>query len=100
MSINITRLFKDISLVEDHNIQHIGDSLYQVLNNNKASIEELVQARLAGDINQEEFDIELLREQLVVEAEMITLDIASKAEVQKVINTAVSSLTSSVQAAL
>jgi len=100
MSINITRLFKVISLVEDHNIQHIGDSLYQVLNNNKASIEELVQARLAGDINQEEFDIELLREQLVVEAEMITLDIASKAEVQKVINTAVSSLTSSVQAAL
>ena len=100
MSINITRLFKDISLVEDHNIQHIGDSLYQVLNNNKATIEELVQARLAGDINQEEFDIELLREQLVVEAEMITLDIASKAEVQKVINTAVSSLTSSVQAAL
>jgi uncharacterized protein YbcV (DUF1398 family) len=50
------------------------------------AIEALLEAKKSGQISQQEFEQELAREQQIVEAEMLTWQIAAKAEIQKVVN--------------
>ena len=104
MNIDIKNLFQDMASTASNNLQQDGDkisgNLLKVLENNKDSIAELVKARADGDINQEDFDSELAREKSILEVEMLGLEIASKAAIQKAVNAAINTLTSAVSAAL
>ena len=53
---------------------------------NSASLNELIQARADGELSPEEFQLELEREKQVQEAELLTLQVAAKAKVQKVMD--------------
>lgn len=53
---------------------------------NSVSLDELIQAREAGELTPEEFQEELEREKQIQEAELLTLQVAAKAKVQKVMN--------------
>ncbi|WP_281560261.1 hypothetical protein [Thalassomonas sp. RHCl1] len=104
MSINISKVFKDMANIAGQSLQgegvELGDEFSSVLERNKASIAELVEARTCGDINQEDFDVEIAREKEVLQAELIGLEIAGKAAVQKAVNSAMNVLSSAVSAAL
>jgi hypothetical protein len=103
MSIDITKTISELakaagsSLGEDGPV--ISSAMTEVLHNNQQSIAELVQARVDSEINDEDFSTELAREKLIVEAEMIALEIAGKASIQKAINDAMEVLTKSVDMA-
>jgi hypothetical protein len=60
-----------------------------IMENERASLEELAQARLAGEISEEEFNDEIEREKKVLEAELLTLEIMTKAMTQKAVNSAI-----------
>lgn len=66
----------------------------------KAALEELTQARLDGDLDDEEFEDEIKREMLVMETELLTLTVMGKALVQKAINAAIAALTTIVKGLL
>ena len=104
MSIDIGNLFKEMATTAGATLQEEGKNVsaevLSVLDKNKESIAELVEARSNGDINEEEFNIELQREKQILEAEMISLEIISKSAVQKAINAAMSTLTSAVKMAI
>ena len=53
---------------------------------NSASLNELIQARADGELSSEEFQLELEREKQIQEAELLTLQVAAKAKVQKVMD--------------
>ena len=104
MNINIPHLFKEIAssvgldLQEDSEV--VSENLLKVLDNNKESIAELVEARTNGDINQEDFDLELAREKSILEVEMLGLEIAGKAAIQKAVNDALEGLKTAVSSEL
>jgi len=104
MSIDIGKTFIDMTKTAGQGLEKegaaIGDNFSKVLINNKESLAELMQARVDGEINEEDFTIELEREKLIVEAEMINLEIASKAAIQKAVNGAMDVLTQAVSAAV
>ncbi|WDE10849.1 hypothetical protein [Thalassomonas haliotis] len=104
MSIDIANVFKDMANIAGKSLQdegiELGDEIRSALENNKASIAELVEARTCGDINQEDFDLELAREKQVLQAELIGVEIAGKAAVQKAVDSAMHILSSAVSAAL
>lgn len=60
-----------------------------IMENERGSLEELAQARLAGEISEEEFNDEIEREKKVLEAELLTLEIMTKAMTQKAVNSAI-----------
>lgn len=72
----------------------------KILENERQSLQELAEARVTGVIDEETFNQELERERLVVEAELLTAEIMSKALVQKAVNTALEIFTKAVQAAI
>lgn len=104
MSLDIGNVFKQMADSAGQSLQKeggdLGDGFINALNNNKASIEELVQARVSGDINEQEFKVELEREKSILEVELLSLEIIGKAAVQKALNSAMSTLTGAVSAAL
>ncbi|WP_438462910.1 hypothetical protein [Marinomonas sp. PE14-40] len=53
---------------------------------NSVSLDELIQAREEGELTLEEFQEELEREKQIQEAELLTLQVAAKAKVQKVMD--------------
>ncbi|QPB82459.1 hypothetical protein CWC22_005450 [Pseudoalteromonas rubra] len=68
--------------------------LEKALEAQRESIQALVQAHLNNEISGEDMESELLREQKILEAELISLEICAKAVVQKAVAAAMSSLTS------
>lgn len=72
----------------------------EALNKQRASLEELAQARLDGDLDDEELQEELAREMLVVETELLAVTVMGKAMVQKAINAAIGVLMKIVTTAL
>lgn len=104
MNIDIIKIFSDMAKVAGQSLEadgaEIGLGMVNVLNNNKQSLAELAQGRIDGEINDEDFSAELAREKLIVEAEMITLEIAGKAAIQKAVNSAMDVLTKAVSAAM
>lgn len=104
MSLDINKVFSDMAKVAGQSIEKDGPAisagLTEVLKNNKQSIAELAKARAEGDINNEDFEMELAREKMIVQAEMISLEISSKAAVQKAINGAMEVLTKAISAAM
>ena len=64
------------------------------------SLELIGQERLAGRWSEEKFDDELEREKKVMEAELLTIQIMTKAAAQKAINAAIEVFVNAVKAAL
>lgn len=104
MRLDIGNLFKEMATTAGATLQdesgNISADILSVLDKNKESIAELVVARSNGDINEEDFNIELQREKAILEAEMISLEIVSKSAVQKALNAAMDTLTNAVKMAI
>lgn len=104
MNLDIGNLFKEMAATAGETLQgEAGDlsaEVLSVLDKNRESLAELVEARTNGDINEEEFNIELQREKAILEAEMISLEIISKSAVQKAMNAAMDTLMSAVKMAV
>ena len=104
MSLDLNSLFKNVAASAGEGLQHdgakISQQMLEILNNNKESISELIQARANGDIDQQDFDIEMEREKSILEVEMIGQEIASKAAIQKAVNAAMGTLTNAVAAVI
>ncbi|KZN38770.1 hypothetical protein N475_15340 [Pseudoalteromonas luteoviolacea DSM 6061] len=64
------------------------------------SLTELSTAYLQGELNEDELKQELEREQKVIEAQLITLEIAAKAAIQKAVNGVMNGLTATLKSAL
>ncbi|MDA0118222.1 hypothetical protein [Vibrio sp. T11.5] len=79
--------------IEDSPIKNLLTSALTVtLDKQKATLQELIDARNNGDLTNEEFELEILREKQIAEAEMLTWQISAKSEVQKIINKTFSTL--------
>lgn len=104
MSIDLSNLFSDMAQSASGALEEGGEAVSQqmqaVLENNKESIAELIQARQNGDLNNEEFEVEMEREKQVMEAELISLEIMAKSAIQKAMNAAMDTLKSTVAAAI
>ena len=104
MSFDLSSVFNDMAKsaanVLGDEAGTAGQDVLKVLQNNKDAIAELVEARTSGDINEEEFESELGRERLVLEAELISLEIMAKSAVQKAMNAAMDTLKSALMATI
>ncbi len=88
-----------IGAVKD-DIENVPDYLLQVIENEKDSINYLAEARLGKVISDEEFFDELEREKKVLEVEMLTISIMTKAIAQKAINAAMNALRDAIKLSL
>ena len=104
MGFSIGEVLKDMAIaMEDSLREDVGDiSEYakQILENEKESLEELGSARLSGEIDDEVFDREIKREKTVVETELLTIQIMTKAQAQKAVNAAIDVFVQSIKVAL
>ena len=104
MSLDVSSLFSDMAQSAVRVLKDEGSGASQdflkVLQNNKDSMAELIAARADGDLDQEEFESELEREKLVMEAELISLEIIAKSAIQKAMNAAMDTLKSALVAAI
>ncbi len=82
------------------NIENIPEYLKQIFENEKHSLKKLAEARLKNEITDEIFKNELEREKKVLEAEMLTIEIMSKALAQKAINAAMNVLINAIKIAI
>ncbi|NRB66127.1 MAG: hypothetical protein HRU48_01975 [Vibrio sp.] len=79
--------------IEDSPLKNLMTSALTVtLDKQKSTLQELIDARNNGDLTNEEFELEILREKQIAEAEMLTWQISAKSEVQKIINKTFSTL--------
>jgi hypothetical protein len=88
-----------VDAVKD-DVENIPDYLRQIFENEKAALAALAEARLTEQITDEELQNELKREKKVLEAEMLTIRIMTKAIAQKAINAAMNVLTDAIKLAL
>ena len=63
-------------------------------------VENLKQSLVAGDISEDEFNSELEREKRVVEAELMTVQLMTRAAAQDAVNAAIDEFVEAVEAAL
>lgn len=76
------------------NLKEIENFFTQKFDGN---IPELVQALKEGDITMSDFKMELEREKLILEAELLTQEIASESDVQKAVDAAMDVLVKEVR---
>lgn len=88
-----------IDAVKDE-VETIPGYLIQVFENEKDSLYYLAEARIIGVISEEEFLSELEREKKVLEVQMLTISIMTKAIAQKAINAAMNALKDAIRLAL
>lgn len=94
MTESIDNIIEQItSQIEDSPIKNLLTSALTVtLDKQKATLQELIEARKNGDLTNEDFELEILREKQIAEAEMLTWQISAKSEVQKIVNKTFSTL--------
>jgi hypothetical protein len=104
MSFDINKVINDMAqAIRDEvkvNIGDIKEYANKILENEKQSLEELGQARVSGEIDDETFEKELEREKKVVEAELLTIKIMTKALAQKAVNAAIDIFAKAVKLAI
>lgn len=104
MSFDIDQVLKDMAdAISDTVKEGAGDinsSVKEILEAEKKSLKELGEARLRGKIKQDVFDREIEREKKVVEAELLTIQIMTKAVSQKAVNAAIDVFVKAVKAAI
>ena len=104
MSFDISQVLSDMAdAVSDSLKEDAGDiksAVESILEAEKESLLELGEARLSGEIDQAVFDREIEREKKVVEAELLTIEIMTKASAQKAVNAAIEVFEKAVKAAI
>lgn len=104
MSFDIDQVLKDMAEAVSNAIEEgagdIKSSAKEILDAEKESLKELGEARLNGEIEQDVFDREIEREKKVVEAELLTIQIMTKALAQKAVNAAIDVFVKAVKAAI
>lgn len=104
MSFDIDKVINDMAkAIKDEvkiNVGDIKEYADKILENEKQSLEELGQARVSGEIDDEVFEREVEREKKVVEAELMTIRIMNKALAQKAVNAAIDIFVKAVKLAL
>ncbi|ADZ91879.1 hypothetical protein [Marinomonas mediterranea] len=80
--------------LEEANIPpQLVDSFQRELQQREASMNELIAARESGELSLSEFENELERERKVIEAEMLSQQIATKSVIQNAVNKVFHTLT-------
>ena len=104
MAFNLSTVMKDMADVIKNtatdDTAKIGGYAKQLVAITKTSLDELAQARLANDISDQEFQEEVEREKMVVRAELLSLQIMSKAMAQKVVDAAMNVFVKAVKLAI
>ena len=104
MSFDIDAVLKNMSAAAQKSLEkdlpEIEDFGQEILEEEKESLEMMAKERIAGRWNQAKFDKELEREQKVIQVEMLTIDIMTKAAAQRAVNAAIDVFTKAVKAAL
>ncbi len=104
MNFDIDQILNDmadaISDTLKNGAEDIKLSVKEIMNTEKNSLMELGEARLRGQIDEETFDREIEREKQVVEAELLTIKIMTKAVAQEAVNAAINIFIKAVKAAI
>ncbi len=104
MSFNIEQVLKDMAAAISDTVKESGSDIKEfseeIINNEKESLKELVEARLRNEIDETVFNREIEREKKVVEAELLTIEIMTKALAQKAVNAAIDVFVKAVKAAI
>ena len=93
MSFNIDVIIEEMGLaiieaVKD-DVVDIKKYAKNVFDNNKASLKELGEARVAGEVSEKVFNAEVEREKKVVATELMTIELMNKAAAQQAVNSAI-----------
>ena len=92
MSFDIDQVLKDMTgAITDTVKEGAGDinsDVKEILDAEKESLQDLGEARLQKEIDDIVFNREIEREKKVVEAELLTIEIMTKASAQKAVNAA------------
>lgn len=104
MSFDINKILNNmknaaINAIRDE-LEDVPVYVKQIFENEKEALQALAEARLAGEISDKEFQNELKREKKVLEAEMLTIGIITKAAAQKAVNAAINVLVDAVRLAI
>lgn len=104
MIFDIDQVVKDMSAAISETVKEdagdVGVSVKAIMETEKASLKELGDARLKGDIDDMVFNREIEREKKVVEVELLTIKIMTKALAQKAVNAAIDVFVKAVKAAI
>ena len=104
MSFDIDQVLKDMAGAITGTVQQgagdIQSYLKEILDKEKESLKELAEARLRNEITDEELKQELEREKKVVEAQLLTIEIMTKALAQKAVNAAMDVFIKAIKAAV
>ena len=103
MSFDIESVSKQmVSAISDFVKDDVGEIKQYadtIIKNEKDSLKELAEARIQGQITDDVFDREIEREKKVVETELLTIRLMTKASAQKAVNSAVNVFVAAVKAA-
>ena len=104
MSFDIEQVIRDMADEITNTVKEgagdIKDSAKGILDAEKESLKELGEARRLNEIDDTVFDREIEREKKVVEAELLTIQIMTKALAQKAVNAAMDVFVNAVKAAI
>lgn len=104
MNINVDALISDMIGSAKNAAQNEGKNvlgyIQNVFESERETLKALCDARLAGQIDDAVFNQELVREKSVLEGELLTARIMSKAGIQKVLNAAMNVLQESIRSLL
>ena len=104
MSFDIDQVLKDMASAITGSVEEssgdIKDFAKTILESEKESLKELADARRNGEIDDVVFKREIKREKKVVEAELLTVEIMTKAMAQKAVSAAMDVFIKAVKAVL
>jgi hypothetical protein len=104
MSFNIETVLKDMGVAAKKTLEkdlgEIEDFSKEILEEEEESLELIAKERVAGRWSEEKFNRELGREKKVIEAELLTIEIMTKAAAQRAVNAAIEVFVKAVKAAL
>ncbi|TQF72452.1 hypothetical protein [Pseudoalteromonas luteoviolacea] len=104
MEFDIAKTLQDVSGQVMSEMGEVGSTfageLGKAFADKEQSLIELSTAYLQGELDESELKQELEREQKVIEAQLITLEIAAKAAIQKAVNGVMNGLTATLKSAL
>ena len=96
----ITEMTNAVGATVKKGTSDIRNAVREILENEKQSLRELGEARARDDIDDAVFQRELEREKKVVEAELLAIEIMTKAMAQKAVNAAMDVFANAVRTAL
>jgi len=104
MSLNINAVLKDMTQAIVDSVKEeagdIKDYAKEILDNEIDTLKDLGEARINKVIDKKVFDREIEREKMVVEAELLTIQIMTKAMAEKATNAAIEVFVNAVKTAI